>query len=254
MTLLETYLTHLRGQTAWITGGKRIGRAVARALAEQGVNLILSYRHSLQEAVETAQAARNCGVRAITVETDVRSRTSVEHAVAKVRQEFSSIEILINMASIYEPVAADAITQLDWDTNIQTHILGTFWPVHAIVPLMPPGSHIINVADITAIGRPQKGNLPYIVTKAAVAAMTTAMAADYGAKGIFVNAIAPGPIVPPPDYPREVWDRIRARSPVKVEVSDEEAENQFALLVLYLSLTTISSGHIYPLDQGQNLF
>jgi NAD(P)-dependent dehydrogenase (short-subunit alcohol dehydrogenase family) len=254
VTLLDTYLDKLRGRTAWITGGKRIGRTVARVLAEQGVNLVLSYRHSLQEASETAEAARACGIRAVTVQADVSSRASVERAVAEASHEFGNIDILINLASLYAPVETGAITERDWELNIGAHILGTFWPVQAIAPRMPRGSHIVNIADITAIGRPQKRNLPYVVTKAAVASMTAAMAADYGGQGIFVNAIAPGPIVPPPDYPRDVWERIRARSPVKVEITDQEAVNQFALLVLYLSMTTMSSGHVYPLDQGQNLW
>jgi NAD(P)-dependent dehydrogenase (short-subunit alcohol dehydrogenase family) len=107
---------------------------------------------------------------------------------------------------------------------------------------------------VTSIGWPQKNNLPYVVTKAAVAAMTRAMALDYGDRGIFVNAIAPGPILPPDDFPREKWQRIRDRSPVKYPITDDEAVHQFALLVLYLSLTTAASGHTFPLDIGQNLY
>jgi NAD(P)-dependent dehydrogenase (short-subunit alcohol dehydrogenase family) len=92
-----------------------------------------------------------------------------------------------------------------------------------------------------------------VVTKAAVASMTRTMALEYAKKGLFVNAIAPGPILPPEDFPGDRWQRIRQRSPVKFPVSDEEAVEQFALLVLYLSLTTMTSGQIYPLDQAQSL-
>jgi NAD(P)-dependent dehydrogenase (short-subunit alcohol dehydrogenase family) len=145
------------------------------------------------------------------------------------------------------------VTAADWDANIGAHILGTFWPTQLIVPLMPRGGHIVNVADATSMGRPQRRNLPYVVTKAAVAAMTREMALEYGSHGIFVNALAPGPILPPEDFPADVWRHIRERSPVKVPVTDEEAVEQFALLTLYLCLTTMSSGHVYPLDQGQNL-
>jgi 3-oxoacyl-[acyl-carrier protein] reductase/pteridine reductase len=157
------------------------------------------------------------------------------------------------MASAYRTVPVDEVSERDWSDNIGAHILGTFWPVQLIVPIMPRGGHIINVADVTAIGRPQRRNLPYVVTKAAVAAMTKEMALEYGERGVFVNAVAPGPILPPDDFPREVWERIRDRSPVKYPMTDEEAVDQFALLVLYLCLTTMSSGHVYPLDQGQNL-
>jgi NAD(P)-dependent dehydrogenase (short-subunit alcohol dehydrogenase family) len=254
LTLAEEQLARLGGRTAWITGGRRIGRTVARALAEQGVNLVLSYRRSVTEAEETAEAARRLGVRAITVQADVSSRTAVTEAVQAVRAEFPEIHILLNMASVYRPMRTERVSLEDWLDNFGAHVLGTFWPSEAILPLMPPGSHIVNVADATALTRTQKHNMPYMVTKAAVAAMTRAMALEYGEKGIFVNAIAPGPILPPEDYPRDRWESIRGRSPIKYAVDDREAIDQFAMLVLYLSLTTMSSGHIYPLDQGQNLF
>ncbi len=253
MTVLSRHLDRLKGQTAWITGGKRIGHTVAQVLAEQGVNLILSYRCSVREALETAAAAQALGVTAITVQADVSSRESVAAAVNRVRADFPQIDILINLASVYRLVPVDRVSEEDWQANVGAHILGTFWPAQLIVPLMPRGGHIVNVADITSIDRPQRGNLPYVVTKAAVAAMTKQLALEYGGRGIFVNALAPGPILPPDDVPRDVWQRIRDRSAVKLPMTDSEAVEQLALLVLYLCLTTMSSGHVYPLDQGQNL-
>ncbi len=253
MTLLEKHLARLKGRTAWITGGRRVGRTVARLLAECGANVVLSYRYSEKEAQETVEEARRRGVRALAVEADVASRESVALAVQRVRLDFPAIDILINMASVYKLTAVNEVTAEEWNANIGAHILGTFWPTQLIVPLMPRGGHIVNVADATSTGRPQRRNLPYVVTKAAVAAMTREMALEYGSRGIFVNALAPGPILPPPDFPADVWRHIRDRSPVKVAVNDEEAVEQFALLTLYLCLTTMSSGHVYPLDQGQNL-
>jgi NAD(P)-dependent dehydrogenase (short-subunit alcohol dehydrogenase family) len=253
VTLLEKHVARLKGRTAWITGGRRLGQTVARLLAECGANLVVSYRSSAKEAQETAEAARLVGVRALAVEADVASRESVAAAVERVRADFPEIHILVNMASVYKLTAVDEVTAEDWYANIAAHILGTFWPAQLIVPLMPRGGHIVNVADSTSTGRPQRRNLPYVVTKAAVAAMTQEMALEYGGRGIFVNALAPGPILPPADFPADVWRHIRERSPVKVPVTDEEAVEQFALLTLYLCLTTMSSGHVYPLDQGQNL-
>ncbi|HWR51633.1 MAG TPA: SDR family oxidoreductase [Bryobacteraceae bacterium] len=253
MTLLARRLERLRGQTAWITGGKRIGHTVALTLAEQGVNVILSYRFSNREAEETAAAVRCLGVRSITVQADVSLRTSVAKAVEVARGQFPQIDILVNMASVYREVRPEDADEEDWKDNVGAHILGTFWPVQLIAPLMPPGSRIINIADVTSIGRPYHRNVPYIATKAAVAGMTRALALDYGERGLFVNAIAPGPILPPEGYPPAAWQRIRERYPVKYPMTDEEAIEQFALLVLYLCTATMSSGHTYPLDQGQNL-
>jgi NAD(P)-dependent dehydrogenase (short-subunit alcohol dehydrogenase family) len=253
MTLLASHLERLKGQTAWITGGKRIGRAVACLLAEQGVNLVLSYRHSAAEAVETAEQARRLGVQAITLVADVSHRESMAAAVEQAQAQFPRFDILVNMASVYRQVPIDQVRENDWAENFEAHVLGTFWPAQLLAPLMAPGAHIVNVADITSMGRPQRNNLPYVATKAAVAAMTRQMALEFGSRGIFVNALAPGPILPPPDFPADVWQRIRDRSPIKYPMTDQEAVEQFALLVLYLCLTTLSSGHLYPLDQGENL-
>ncbi|MEK7406871.1 MAG: SDR family oxidoreductase [Acidobacteriota bacterium] len=253
MTILRKHLQRLRGRTAFITGGKRIGQTVARILAEQGVNIVVSFRHSKKEAAVTVAACRRLGVEAMAVEAEVSSQESVRAAIGRIQARFGRIDILVNMASVYRPVAVEKITADDWDKNIGAHVLGAFWPAQLAVPLMPPGSHIINIADACVVGKMRKRNLPYQVTKAAVAAMTRAMAVEYGERGIFVNAIAPGPILPPEDFPPETWKAIRRSSPVKYPMSDAEAVSQFALLVLYLSLVTMASGHTYPLDQGQDL-
>jgi NAD(P)-dependent dehydrogenase (short-subunit alcohol dehydrogenase family) len=253
VTLVEKHLAGLKGRSAWITGGKRIGHTVALALAEQGVSLVLSYRRSKDQAEETAAAARALGVAALVVQADVSDRESVRAAVERVQLEFPRIDILVNLASVYQPVGIDEVREREWRDNIGSHILGTFWPSQLIAPLMPRGGHIVNVADATSIGKPRRRNLPYVVTKAAVLAMTRAMALEYGERGIFVNAIAPGPILPPDDFPRQTWERIRQSSPVHYPVTDQEAVEQFALLVVYLAVTTVASGHVYALDQGENL-
>jgi NAD(P)-dependent dehydrogenase (short-subunit alcohol dehydrogenase family) len=157
------------------------------------------------------------------------------------------------MASVYRLVAVDEVREPDWEENLGAHLLGSFWPAQILVPHMPAGSHIINVADACVSGRVRKRALPYQVSKAAVAALTRAMAVEYAGRGIFVNAIAPGPILPPEDFPAETWQKIRASAPVAYPLSDEEAVAQFAFLVLYLSITTTATGHTFPLDVGENL-
>lgn len=253
MTLLESQLGRLRGRVAWITGGRRIGRVVARALAEQGVGIVASYRRSQTEARSLVEECRSLGVPALAVEADVGSRESVQAAVRQARERFPEFHILVNLASVYGLVAVDEVSERDWEENLRAHILGSFWPVQALVAYMPAGSHIIHVADACVTGRMRRRALPYQVTKAAVAAMTRAMAVEYAPRGIFVNAIAPGPVLRPEDFPEEKWRAIRAASPVAWPLSDEEAVAQFALLVLYLAVTTTATGHTFPLDAGENL-
>ena len=240
-------------KTAWITGGKRIGQVIAESLAKEGVNIIASYRSSSPEADEIVRKAKKLGVKAVAIQCDVSQKESVISAVKTIKEKFKKIDILINMASVFTPVKLENITEKDWQNNFETHILGTFWPSQIISKNIPKGGHIINIADRTSIGKSYNGYLPYVVTKGAVANMTKTLATELAPKGIFVNAIAPGPILRPDDISLKEWQKIREASPLKFPISDKEAVDQFAKLVLYLSQVTMASGYIYPLDQGQNL-
>ncbi len=253
MTLLETSYQRLRGQTAWILGGKRIGQTVARALAEQGVHLIVNYLHSRREAEETVVIARRFGVRALAVQADASNPESVARAIHSFRRLFPRIDLLLNMASVFDPVKLEEISTQDWQRNIDAHLLGGFWPTRLCLPIMKRGSHVINIADRTSIGTVYENYLPYVVTKGAVEHLTRALAKELAPRGIIVNSIAPGPILPPASFSRKTVAAIRSRSPLKILISSREAVHQFALLVLYLSVVTLTSGSTYSLDQGQNL-
>ena len=147
MTLVQRYLGGLKGRTAWITGGKRIGHPVALALAEQGVGLVLSYRRSKAQAEEAAHEAG--GLRGGEVALgDGGELGAAADEVERVQLEFSRIDILVNMASVYQPVLIDEAGEREWRDNIGAHILGTFWPSQLIAPLMPRGGHIVNVSSI----------------------------------------------------------------------------------------------------------
>ena len=243
----------LQNKTAWITGSKRIGQIVVQELAKKGVNIIVSYRNSNKEAEQIIKDVKKFGVKSLAIQCDVSEKESVLSAINSISKKFKKIDILINMASVFVPVDFEKISEKDWQLNFKTHVLGTFWPSHAVVKLMHRGGHIINITDRTSIGKIYKGYLPYVVTKSAVASMTKGLAVELAPKGIFVNAIAPGPILRPDDISKKDWKTIRDVSPLKYAIGDSEAVRQFTLLVLYLSSVTMASGYVYPLDQGQNL-
>ncbi|MBI2003727.1 MAG: SDR family oxidoreductase [Parcubacteria group bacterium] len=247
MNFLERH--SLKGKIAWITGGKRVGQEIAAVLAELGADLVISYRSSEKEAREVAEKAESFGRKTLVVQADISNRESVYKAVEQIKKEFGKLDILVLLASIFKPVELEDISVQDWDDNVAAHIKGTFWPVQLGLPLMSAGSHIVAVSDRTAIGRVYPGYLPYVVTKSAVAAMTRALAVELGPKGIFVNAIAPGPILKPNDVSEAEWREIRADSIVRHPISDEEAVQEFADSVVRLCFAR-SSGSVYPLDLG----
>jgi len=241
----------LKGKTAWITGGKRIGQEIAAALAALGADLAVSYRSSEKEALELVDKLKKLNKlnNFLILQCDTSDRKSVEEAVNKIRQEFGKLDILIELASIFKPVKLTDIKEADWDANFAVHVKGSFWPIQSSLPLMPSGSHIITISDRTAVNRSYPGYLPYVVTKSAVVALTKALAVELGPKGIFINAIAPGPVLKPDDIGEEDWREIRAESIVKHPITDTEAVMEFVDTVVRLCFVR-SSGSIYPLDFG----
>ena len=240
---------NLKGKTVWITGGKRIGKEIALALAGLGADLVLSYRNSEKEAKETAEKAKKLGRKVLVIQCDTAIRESVQRAISQIKKNFKKLDILVLLASIFKRVNLEKIKEDDWDSNFSTHVKGTFWPIQLGLSLMRPGSHIITVADRTSIGKVYPGYLPYIVTKAAVAAMTKVLALELGPKGIFINSIAPGPILKPDDISKNEWQKIRSFSIIKYPITDKEAVREFVDTVIRLCFVR-SSGSIYPLDLG----
>lgn len=242
-------LFNLKGKTAWVTGGKRIGQRVAEVLAEHGANIIVSYNKSRKEAEDTIKKIKKYKIKTMLLQTDVSSRQDVNNAIQQIKKKFKKIDIMVLMASIFNKNRLEDITKKDMLDNFKVHVLGTFWPVQLGLGIMPKGSHVITISDRTSLGITYSEYLPYIITKSAVMHMTKVLAVELGPKGVFVNSIAPGPVLKPEDMPDSEWKKIRKHSIANYQVTDEEAVEEFAKLVLYLS-TTKSTGTVYLLNFG----
>jgi NAD(P)-dependent dehydrogenase (short-subunit alcohol dehydrogenase family) len=244
---------NLNGKVAIITGGKRIGRVVAQALAGRGADLVLSYRGSKKEADETVADVEAAGRRATTVAADVARpedcRAIVEHAVAT----FGRVDVLVNMASIYRSTALESVTPEYWDTDVNVNLRSAFLCAHAALPHMRTagGGRIINFADwLARSGRPNyKGFTSYYVAKAGVVALTEALALEGAGDNILVNAIAPGPIVAPPDMTPEEVAEVAAATPV----GHWGGEAEIAKAVLLLCETDFITGETIRVDGGRHL-
>lgn len=239
----------LKEKVVWITGGKRIGQEIAMALAELGADLVVTYRTSEKEAREVEERVGQFGRKVFVIQCDVSDRESVRETIEQIKREFGKLDILVLLASVFKSVKLEEIKDKDWDSNISVHIKGTFWPVQLGMPLMSPGSHIVAVSDRTATGSAYAGYLPYIVTKSAVAAITKTLSVELGPKGIFINSIAPGPILKPNNISNREWQKIREISMIKYPITDEEAVQEFVDTVIRLCFVR-SSGSTYPLDLG----
>ena len=244
---------NIENKLAMITGTKRIGRVVGKALAEKGADVVLTYNHSKEEAESAAREIRQKGRRAIALQADVSRSSDVQALVDRVSQELGKIHILINMASIYSSKPFEETTEKDWDANININLKSVFLCAKAAVPGMKAegGGRIINFADwIAASGRPRyKGYLPYYVSKVGVIGLTEILALELAPYNILVNAIAPGPILAPPDLSIEEDLEVRKATPL----GRWGGENEIAKTVLSLIETDFITGECIRVDGGRHI-
>lgn len=243
----------LSGRVAIITGGKRIGRVVAQALAGRGMDLVLSYRGSKQEADDTVADVVAAGRRATTVAADVARPEDCRAIIAHAMATFGRIDVLVNMASIYRSKPLGELTVEDWDTDLDVNLRSAFLCAHAALRHMRAGGggRIVNFADwLARSGRPHyRGFTSYYVAKAGVVALTEALALEGAGDNILVNAIAPGPIVPPPDMSQEEIAEVAARTPV----GRWGGEVEIARTVVLLCETDFITGETIRVDGGRHL-
>jgi NAD(P)-dependent dehydrogenase (short-subunit alcohol dehydrogenase family) len=208
----------LRDRVALITGGKRIGQVVARDLAASGMHVALSYRGSRSEAETAAADVVAQGQRAAVVAADVAVSADCARLVEQVVGELGRLDAVINMASIYGAVPFDEMSEDDWQRNIDVNLRSAFLVAKAAVPYLrrQGGGRIVNFADwLARSGRPAyRGFVAYYTAKAGVIALTEALALELAADQILVNAIAPGPILPPPDMSHEERAEVARATPV----------------------------------------
>jgi len=243
----------LQGKVAILTGGARIGQVVARDLAARGCALAVTFRESRKAAETTVAAARAQGVAAEALQVDLREEKQVAALVEKTNERFGRIDILLNMASTYASVPFSRLGSKTWSDAVDVDARGSFLLAVKAAPHMKRAGagRIINVSDwLPVSGRPRyPGYALYYVAKAAVQALTEALALEL-APEILVNAIAPGPIVPPDDLSKEDDDKVIAATPLRRWGGAEE----IAKAVRFLIETDFVTGECIRVDGGRHLY
>ena len=208
----------LTDRTVLITGAKRIGAAIAEEAAARGADVAVVYNRSKEEADAAADAVRRHGRRALAIQADVSDEQSCRALVDQVGRELGRLDVLINMASLYRSVPFDKMQAADWDRQLSIDLRGAFLCSLAAVPLLRKagGGRIINFSDwVAASGRPRyKGYLAYYVAKKGAQALTEGLALELATDQILVNAIAPGPILPPPGTSEEEIKSVERATPL----------------------------------------
>jgi NAD(P)-dependent dehydrogenase (short-subunit alcohol dehydrogenase family) len=241
------------GKTALITGGARIGQAVAVALAKHGADIAMTYRKSKKSAEATLLRVQEQGVRGIAVRSDITIEADRRRVVKQVVEVFGRLDILIHMTSIYEKAPFRTLNARIWGRNMAANLEGAYLLSLQCVPHMRRrgGGRIIHFSDwVAASGRPRyKDFLPYYVSKSGILGLTEALALEL-APEILVNAVAPGPILPPPDLSPSENHAVRRATPLGRWGGSEE----IAKAVLFLIESDFVTGECIRVDGGRHLY
>lgn len=241
----------LKGRVALVTGaGKRVGRAIAMALAERGATIAIHYRSSRTEAEDGVARIGAQGGRAQAFAADLENVAAIEQMVARVLAAFGRIDVLVNCASVFYRKPLDELTEHDWDVNLDTNLKAPFFLAKFAGAVMrrQGAGKIVNIGDWAGI-RPYNNYLPYTVSKAGLIGLTRALAKAL-APQVQVNCVALGPVMPPEDYETAQIERLKQATLTKTLGSPQEV----ARAVLYLCEgTDFATGSTLMLDGGRLL-
>jgi pteridine reductase len=232
----------LRGKTALVTGGaKRVGREIALALARRGANIVVHYHTSGSEARRLVAEIKTLGVEAWAVQADQANARQVRAAVRKAGR----IDVLVASAAVFRRTPFTKLTEEDWDYHLDANLKGPFLFAFEVGRQMTAGKMIF-FADWAAL-RPYRNYLPYLVSKAGIICLTKALAKEL-APGVQVNAIAPGPVLLPDDFPATEKRKVIDATLVKRLGSPQDIVNSVLFLIEGGDFIT---GHTLVVDGGR---
>jgi NAD(P)-dependent dehydrogenase (short-subunit alcohol dehydrogenase family) len=204
---------------ALVTGGAvRVGRAIALALAEAGMDVAIAYHRSGADARRTVADLAAAGARAVALRADLRDARAAGRLAAAAARALGGLDVLVNSASLFHSTPLGTTPPARYDDLLAVNTRGAFFCTQAAIARMPDGGHVVNVSDvITSQARP--GWSAYAASKAALEALTRSLAVELRPRGIAVNCVAPGPVLKPERLPLARWTQItrgQAGSPADV--------------------------------------
>ncbi len=237
----------LKGKTALVTGAaQRIGRAIALALAQAGINVVVHCNTSVIQAEKTVTEALHAGVKAWKVQADLSVTNEAEQLIAEAHDKAGTIDFLINNAAVFPETGLDDVHPDDLFSTLQ---------INAVAPLILSRHFkrqtvtgvIINILD-NRIDRVDTGHVSYQLSKNMLFTLTQMMAIDY-APGIRVNGIAPGIILLPDGTAEKLTNKYSSQTLLQCRGDVKNITDT----VLFLLSNTFITGEVIYIEGGQNL-
>lgn len=189
-------MKRLTGKVAVVTGAsKGIGAAIAKQLAADGAKVVVNYSTSREGANKVVQEITNQGGEAIAVGATVSKEADIDKLFAETTKAYGKVDILVNNAGVYAFAPLDQVTADEYRRQSDTNVLGLLLTTKAALPHFPAeGGSVINISSVASTLAPPASSV-YASTKAAVDAITKALAKELGPRKIRVNAINPGMVI-----------------------------------------------------------
>jgi 3-oxoacyl-[acyl-carrier protein] reductase len=185
----------LSGKVAVVTGAsKGIGASIATHLAAEGARVVVNYATSKEGADSVVAEIKSQGGKAIAVQANVAKEADVVRLFAETKKTFERLDILVNNAGVYEFAPLENVTAEQFHRMYDLNVLGLILATREAVKLIGPGGSIINIGSVAGISPPASTSV-YSGTKAAVDAVTKALAKELGPRQIRVNSINPGMVI-----------------------------------------------------------
>lgn len=239
----------LKGRLALVTGaGVRIGRVIAHALQRRGCHVAIHYHRSEHGARQTAVEGETMGLKAPLLQADLADAAQAEALAERAAAALGGLDILVNSAAVMERHPVGELTPGQWNRTMDLNLRAPFFVAQGAARVMGgKGGAIVNIADLAAFER-WTGYPAHVISKAGVVVMTELLARALAPR-IRVNAVAPGAVLLPEDWPDDAKRRFEATTPLQRLGTPEDV----AGAVLYLLESDYVTGETIVVDGGRRV-